>query len=199
VGAWIALAEPLDGAAPDSLDDVPHDILVAVLQQLDSPAGAGNAQVARLRYQVLVAASPLDFKPQLQALDSLVGTDYRLTPQLRLEYALLMFQEMRLDEADREFRALRKLWRETDIFVHVPARLRWLLQAGGERRRVSATAAYDQGYRAVARITDFGRIEVPYRPQEFGASDHRQGAKFSAYVSFGHNGPFLRPVTASRH
>ena len=199
VDAWIALAKPLDGAAPDSLEDVPRDVLRAVLQQLDSPAAAGNAQVAKLRYQVLVAASPLDFKPQLQALDSLVGTDYRLTPQLRLEYALLLFQEMRLDEADREFRALRKLWRETDIFVHVPVRLRWLLQAGGDRRRVSATAAYGQGYRAVARIADFGRIEVPYRPQEFGASDHRQGAKFSAFVSFGHNGPFLRPVTASRH
>lgn len=199
VGAWIELAKPLDGAAPDSLDDVPQDVLVAVLQQLDSPAGAGNAQVARLRYQVLVAARPLDFKSQLQALESLVGTDYRLSPQLRLEYALLMFQEMRLDEADREFKALRKLWRETDIFVHVPSRLRWFLQAGGDRRRVSATAAYEQGYKAVARIADFGRIEVPYRPQEFGTSGHRQGAKFSAYVSFGQNGPFLRPVTASRH
>lgn len=199
VGAWIALAKPLDGAAPESLDDVPRDVLVAVLQQLDSPAGAGNAQAARLRYQVLVAASPLDFKPQLQALDSLVGTDYRLAPQLRLEYALLLFQEMRLDEADREFRALRKLWRETDLFVQVPARLRWLLQAGGDRRRVTATAAYDQGHRAVARISDFERIEVPYRAQEFDASEHRQGTRFSAYVSFGHNGPFLRPVTAARH
>ena len=169
------------------------------MQQLESPAGAGNAQVARLRYQVLVAANPHDFKPQLEALDLLVATDYRLQPQLRLEYALLMFQEMRLDEANREFRALRLLWRETEIFVQVPARLRWLLQSDGERRRVSATAAYDHGFRAMARVADFGRIEVPYRPQEFGANDHRQGTKFSAYVSFGHNGPFLRPVTAARN
>ncbi len=199
VSAWVALAKPLDGTAPDSLDEVPGDVLVAVLQQLESPAGAGNAQVAKLRYQVLVAANPHDFKPQLDALDLLVATDYRLQPQLRLEYALLMFQEMRLDEANREFRALRSLWRETEIFVQVPPRLRWLLQPGGERRRVSATAAYDHGFRAMARVTDFGRIEVPYRPQEFGANDHRQGTKFSAYVSFGHNGPFLRPVTAARH
>lgn len=197
VGAWIALAKPLDGAAPESLDDVPHDVLVTVLQQLENPAGSGNAQVARLRYQILVAASPLDFKPQLKALDSLVGTDYSLPPQLRLEYALLMFQEMRLVEADREFRALRNLLRQTDIFVHVPTRLRWLLLPGGERRRVLAIAAYDHGHRAVARLTEFGRIEVPYRPQEFGISNHRQGAKFSAYVSFGHNGPFLRPLTAT--
>lgn len=199
VGAWIALAKPFDGTAPDSLDAVQQEVLAAVLQLLDNPAGAGNAQIARLRYQLLVAANPFDFKAQLQALDLLVGTDYRLPPQLRLEYALLMFQEMRVAEADQEFKALRKLWREADIFVHVPTRLRWLLQPGGERRRVSATAAYDQGYRAVARIADFGRIEVPYRPQEFGANDHRQGTRFSAYVSFGQNGPFLRPIAAARH
>lgn len=199
VSAWVALAKPLDGTAPNALDEVPGDVLAAVLQLLGSPAGAGNAQVAKLRYQVLVAANPHDFKPQLEALDLLVGTGYRLQPQLRLEYALLMFQEMRLDEANREFRSLRTLWRETEIFVQVPVRLRWLLLPGGERRRVSATAAYDHGYRAMARIADFGGIEVPYRPQEFGASDHRQGTKFSAFISFGHNGPFLRPVTATRH
>lgn len=199
VEAWIALATPLEGNTPSSLDDVPHDVLMSVLQQLENPTGAGNAQVTRLRYQVLVAAKPLDFKSQLEALDSLVGIDYRLSPQLRLEYALLLFQEMRLDEADREFRSLRKLWRDTDIFVNVPTRLRWLLQGNGDRRRVTATAAYEQGHRSVARITDFGRVEVPYRPQEFGSSGHRGSSRFSAYVSFGHNGPFLRPVTASRH
>ena len=26
--------------------------------------------------------------------------------------------------------------------------------------------------------------------------DYRAGARFASHVSFGHNGPFLRPVTA---
>lgn len=199
VGAWTALAAPFGGRAPESLDEVPTDVLTEVLRELDHPAGAGNAQVARLRYQVLVAAAPLDFEPQLQALDLLVATDYRLPPQLRLEYALLLFQQMRTDEADRQFKALRALWCERDIFVQVPDQLRWLLQPGVDRPRgVTAVAAYDHGHRAMARVREFARFDVPYRPQELGVREHRPGTVFSAHVSFGHNGPFLRPVNAPR-
>ncbi|RCM97461.1 hypothetical protein PA57_00860 [Pseudomonas aeruginosa] len=199
VRAWIALASPFAGHAPETLNDVPADALAEALRELDHPAGAGNAQVARLRYQLLVATAPLDFESQLQALDLLAATDYSLPPQLRLEYALLLFQQMRAGEADRQFRALRRLWRETDIFVHVPDRLRWLLISGDSHLRVvTAIAAYDQGHRAMAQVREFGRIEVPYRPQEFGVREHRAGTMFSANVSFGHNGPFLKPINAAR-
>ena len=198
VNAWIALAAATGGRAPDSLDEVPATALADVLRTLDNPVAAGNAQVARLRYQVLVAVAPFDFEPQLQALDLLVGLDYRLTPQLKLEYALLLFQQMRTGEGDQQFRDLRALWRETDIFVNVPDRLRWLLEPGGEPRVVTAIAAYDHGQRAMARVREFARSYVPYRPQEFSVREHKQGAVFSAHVSFGHNGPFLRPVNAPR-
>ena len=199
VAAWLALAAPFGGRAPESLNDVPADVLAQVLNELERPAGAGNPQVARLRYQVLVAAAPLDFERQLQVLDLLVATDYRLPPQLRLEYALLLFQRMRTDEADRQFKALRALWRETDIFAQVPDQLRWLLTADGEKRRVvTAVAAYDFGHRAMARVREFARFDVPYRPQEFGVREHRPGTVFNAHVSLGHNGPFLRPVNAPR-
>lgn len=199
VGAWIALATPFAGHAPESLNDVPAEVLAEALRKLDHPAAAGNAQAARLRYQLLVATAPLDFESQLLALDLLVATDYSLPPQLRLEYALLLFQQMRADEADRQFKALRRLWREADIFVHVPDHLRWLLMPhDGQLRVVTAIAAYDQGHRAMARVREFGRIEVPYRPQEFSVREHRAGTVFSAHVSFGHNGPFLRPINAAR-
>lgn len=200
VAAWVSLAASLGGRAPTSLDEVPPDVLSDVLRKLDQPTGAGNAQVAGLRYQLLVAAAPLDFEPQLQALDLLVITDHRLHPQLRLEYALLLFQLMRTDEGNRQFKALRALWRETDIFVFVPDRLRWLLEPGSDQPRiVKAVSASDYGHRAMARVGEFGRFDVPYRPQEFGAREHRPGTKFSALVSFGHNGPFLRPLGTSRH
>lgn len=197
VGAWIALATPLGGHAPGALNELPKEVLHETLAALEHPAGAGNAQVAKLGYQVLVAAEPLDFERQLKALESLIATDYRLTPQLRLEYALLLFQQMRTEEGNREFRALRALWRETDVFAQVPDHLRWLLEPGGERPRVvNAVAAYDFGHRAMARVRQFGRFEVPYRPQEFGARAHATGTVFSAIVSLGHNGPFLRPLSA---
>lgn len=198
VGAWITLREPL-GRAPDSLDELPTEVLEKVLQQLDHPAGVGNSQVVRLRYQILAAVVPYDFEQQLQSLELLVATDYRMSPQLRLEYALLLFQQMRADEANQQFKALRVLWRETDISVQVPLPLRWLLSPNSNQPRVvTATFAHDHGHRAMARVTEFGRIEVPYRAQEFSVREHRPGAKFSALVSFGHNGPFLRPVNATR-
>ncbi|WP_456119708.1 hypothetical protein [Xaviernesmea oryzae] len=200
VRAWIALAAPLGGRAPSSLEEVPRDILDAVLAELNHPAGAGNPQVLRFKYLVLVAIAPFDFVRQAEVLDQLIASDYRLSPQLRLEYALLLFQLMRTDEADRQFRALRKLWRETDIFGQVPERLRWLLQPGDHRPRVvNAVAAYDHGHRAMARVREFARFDVPYRPQEFGVREHTPGMVFAAHVSFGHNGAFLRPVTARPH
>lgn len=199
VAAWLALAAPFDGRAPESLNDVPPEVLTEVLHELERPAGAGNAQVARLRYQVLVAAAPNDFERQLEALELLVGTDYRMPPQLRLEYALLLFQRMRTEEADKQFKVLRALWRETDIFAQVPDHLRWLLTPEGDKRRVvNAVAAYDYGHRAMARVREFARFDVPYRPQEFGVREHRPGAVFAAHVSLGHNGAFLRPVHAPR-
>ena len=199
VGAWITLTTPFGGRAPELLGDVPSDALMEALRELEHPAGIGNAQVARLRYQVLVAAAPLDFKRQLEALELLVSTDYRLPPQLKLEYALLLFQQMRTQEGHQEFKTLRMLWRDTDIFVQVPDRLRWLLEPSSDRPRiVTAVSAYDHGHRAMARVREFTRFDVPYRPQEFGVREHRPGNVFSAQVSFGHNGPFLRPVGVPR-
>jgi len=200
VAAWISLSAACGGRAPQSLEDVSKEVLANVLELLDHPAGAGNSQVAKLRYQVLVASDPYDFDRQLQTLDMLVATDYRLSPQLRLEHALLLFQKMRAEEANQQFKSLRTLWRETDITGQVPDHLRWLLVADSDQRRViTAVSAYDYGHRAMAKVREFGRFDVPYRPQEWGVRVHRPGTTFSAYVSFGHNGPFLRPVNAARH
>lgn len=200
IDAWIMLAKSADGHAPTSLNIVPDQVLQSVLKVLESPEGAGNPQVAKLRYQVLVSVAPLDFDSQLMVLNELVATDYRLSPQLRLEYALLLFQKMRTEEANREFKSLRRLWRDTDIYVHVPSRLRWLYHPGGTSRYVvNAVSAYGHGQKAMAKVREFGQIVVPYRPQEFDVREHQLGTKFSAYVSFGHNGPFLRPVSAHQH
>ncbi len=198
ISAWAELASLGEGRAPGPLDEIPAEVLGRVLNILDHPAGAGNAQVAQLRYQVLVAAIPREFDPQLQTLDLLVNINYRLSPQLQLEYALLLFQQMRTEEGNRQFKKLRGLWREIDAFVQVPHRLRWLLQPGNDKPRVvQAVPAYDHGHRAMARVREFGNFDVPYRPQEFGLHEHRSNAVFSALVSFGHNGPLLRPTNAS--
>lgn len=200
LSAWNTLLLACDGRAPESLETLDPKVLQAVMDVLDSPAGAGNIQVAKLQYQVIVAAAPFDFKKQLEVLEPLAKIDNRLSAQLRLEYALLLFQNMRTQESNSQFKLLRKLWREADSFGQVPPRLRWLLQADGQNRKVvSAMSAYDHGHRAMARVRDFGIIDIPYRAQEFGVQEYRSNQTFAACVSFGHNGPFLRPVNAARY
>ncbi|MGH2398056.1 MAG: hypothetical protein ACRDFW_14005, partial [bacterium] len=100
-------------------------------------------------------------------------------------------------EGDKIFHSLRQLWRESEHFVYVPERLRWLRDADSEAlKTVHAVTGSDYGHRALARVQEFGRRLVPFRPEEFGFRDLRPGLSFACHVSFGHNGPFLRPVTA---
>ena len=100
-------------------------------------------------------------------------------------------------EGDRVFRDLRRLWRENEYFVEVPNRLRWLRDSDGETvKTVQATVGSDRDLRPMARVSEFQNLVAPFRSEELGLRDVRPGVRFSCHVSFGHNGPFLRPVTA---
>lgn len=200
LAAWSTLLLACDGQVPETLEALDSEVLSRILNILENPVGAGNVQIGKLQYQIAVALAPLNYKKQLEILEPLVKVDSRLPAQLRLEYALLLFQNMRTEESNSQFKLLRKLWREADSFGQVPSRLRWLLQADGQGRRVvAAMSAYDHGHRAMARVRDFGSIDIPYRSQEFGVQEYRSNQSFAACVSFGHNGPFLRPVNAARY
>lgn len=119
---------------------------------------------------------------------------------MRLEYAIVLFQCGRALEGDKTFRALRQLWRESEHFVEVPERLRWLRGPDGKSlKAVKATVSADYGTRFMARVQEFGSALVPFRPEEHGLRNPRVGTGFTCHVSFGHNGPFLRPVTAGSH
>jgi hypothetical protein len=169
------------------------------LEALAHPVGRGNMQVIRLSFDLLCVGQPYAFKAQLELVEQLNATDYRMVPQLRLEYAILLFQNGRSVEGDKVFRALRQVWRDSEQFVQVPARLRWLRSANVDvLQTVQATTGSDYGNRAMARVQEFGNALVPFRQEEFGFRDLKPGLRFACIVSFGHNGPFLRPVTAHR-
>ena len=125
VQAWIALAA--GRRMPDvTLADIPENDVARALERLGHPAGRGNMQVIRMTYDLLCAQQPFAFDKQLELLEQLVATDYRLSAQLRLEYAILLFQNSRSQEGDRIFRELRRLWKESEQAVQIPDRLRWL-------------------------------------------------------------------------
>jgi hypothetical protein len=197
IKAWVNLAEGVEYWSGTALTEIPQSNRKKALDVLEHASGRGNMQVIRLTYDLTCIENPNAFPRQLELAEQLQATDYRITPQLRLEYAILLFQNGRAVEGDKVFRALRRLWRESEHFVHVPDRLRWLRDAGGESlKTVQAIAASDYGHRAMARVQDFGNQVVPFRIEEFGFHELRPGTRFAAHVSFGHNGPFLRPVTA---
>jgi len=198
VQAWFALTngDDAEGRVED-LAKIPTANKLQALEVLQHPLAKGNMQAIRLAFDILAATQPYAFKEQLELVQQLQATDYRLTPQLRLEYAVLLYQNTRASEGDRAFKALRQLWKESEHFVQIPERLRWLRTADGNGLQVvSALTGSDFGNRAMARVQQFGNALVPFRPEEHGLRDLRPGTRFSCHVSFGHNGPFLRPVTA---
>jgi hypothetical protein len=198
IEAWFALTNGGDAAGRvEDLAEIPAANKDRALEVLQHPLAKGNMQAIRLTFDILAATRPHAFKEQLDLVQQLRATDYRLTPQLRLEYAVLLYQNTRASEGDREFKSLRELWRESEHFVQIPERLRWLRTADGSGLQVvTAVTGSDFGNRAMARVQQFGNALVPFRPEEHGLRDIRPGTRFSCHVSFGHNGPFLRPVTA---
>jgi hypothetical protein len=180
------------------LEDIPAENREAAASMLSVEALLGNAQAVKLRYMLLVIDKPRNLDLQLELLQSLQDSGPAFTPQMELELAVLLFQRERPYDGDRSFLQLRRMWRRGQHFVEVPARLHWLLDPmGSDRRQVRAKVSTNADGRSFARVAEFQNIEVPFRSHEFSQERLRPGSVFSAYVSFGHNGPFLRPLTAA--
>lgn len=197
VQAWLILAESRLRQTDWSLAEVPIQAQECALEILANPAGQGNLQILHLQYDLTCNCRPYDYKRQMELLEPLRLSEYWISPQLQLEYAILLFQTGRANEGDKAFRSLRRLWQTSDQFVLVPYRLRWLRAADGRTPQiVRATSGSEYGTRAFALVREFANARVPFRPEEHGFADSRPGLTFSCYVSFGHNGPFLRPLSA---
>jgi hypothetical protein len=195
--AWRILSKDVEYRSGIALSSIPKLNRMRALEMLSHPIGRGNMQVLRLSYQLTCATYPHDFKKQLELLEQLESTEYRVSPQQKLEYAILLYQNNRAKEGDKVFRILRQLWRESDHFVQVPIRLRWLwAEDGVTLKKVTSFVDSDYGFRAMARVQEFVKQAVPFRSEEFSLTNMRLGSKIICHVSFGHNGPFLRPVTA---
>ncbi|MDG9668388.1 hypothetical protein ONV78_11640 [Hahella sp. CR1] len=195
---WVELTKDSDFSDGLVLGDVPKDRRERAIEILSHPAGMGNMKVIRLSYDLICIDQPGSFQKQLELVEQLQGIGYRITPQLQLEYAILLFLNNRPLEGDKIFSNLRSMWKESEYFVQVPSRLHWLKQDGLSKRKVvHATSGSDYANKAMARVSEFQNILVPLRPEEFSYREIRPGMKFTCYVSFGHNGPFLRPATTN--
>ena len=195
LNAWITLFDDV-ASSEFSLEDLPRANRLRAIDELDHPAGRGNSQVVRLTYELTALTFPLDFHRQLSCLEQLQGVHGSESPQERLEYAILLFEVGRPMDGEKVFAELRRLWRDTDHFVRVPDRLRWLLDDDGSAKVVQAVVRPDGVGRPMGQIQQLRNCRAPFRPEEFGIRGPSVGMRLSCMVSFGYNGPFLRPVTA---
>ena len=195
--AWHILSRDDEAEIGEHLLDIPLHTADEALAALEHPSGKGDVQILRLRYGVLSSARPFEFRRRIELVEDLQATDIRLSPQLRLEYALLLYQVGRAVEGDEQFRDLRRLWRNSEHFVRVPTPLDWLRDDETETLLpVQAIVDSDQSHRPMAKVREFGNRVCPFRPEEFDVRNMRPGHRFRVRVSFGHNGPFLRPLGA---
>ena len=153
------------------------------------------------RYELTVASDRWAFTEQLPILDALELNLPRMPLQLRLERAILLHQANRHQEANELYEQVRRASREpaNQEFVVVPEHLEWLAvrQAGtGQlvKRVCDARATGRKGeYRNWAKIPQLQNTEVPYNPREF-SGNLAPGQAFKCYLSFGYNGPLIKPV-----
>ena len=196
--AWVALAEGVDYRDPTALAEIPRTNRVRALAILGHEAVRGNMLALRLSYDLLCSVRPFAYEAHMEHLEQLVvHSEYRFHAQLRLEYAILLYQSGRALEGHSLFRELRQLWRDHDHFVDVPSRLHWLRDSSTKGlRTVHAVVGPGGVSRSFAMVSEFQNLQVPFRAAEFSGNPSRSGTRLTARVSFGHNGPFLRPVTA---
>lgn len=195
VHAWLTLSERENEQSEWSLTDVPIQKQEKALEILAHPVGQTNTQILTLRYELTSNCQPFNFKQQITLLEPL--TRSWMLPQLQLEYAVLLFQVGRANEGDLAFRKLRRLWQTSEFFVHVPERLHYLRTSDGTAQLiVHAINSSEHGTRAFAIVQEFSKLKVPFRPEEHGLVNLRPGVAFRCFVSFGINGPFLRPISS---
>ncbi len=180
------------------LADYPLENRLNAATRLAHPLLLSNPQAVRLRYLLACMDRQSDFALQLELLEALEESHGVFTPQMRLELAILLHQVGRHHEGARQFHGLRALWREGRHYVEVPQRLRWLAaRSGQDRQQVHATIAARGDARDIARVREMQSEQVPFRSREFGQERIRPGVLLTGFISFGHNGPFLRPLTAT--
>jgi tetratricopeptide (TPR) repeat protein len=198
VAALKALVEGVARFDGMQLSDYPSDNRIHAAERLACQVLLGNPQAVRLRYLLTCLDRPFDFALQLELLESLEGGAGSFTPQMSLELAVLLHQRDRHHEAARKFRELRQLWRQEEHYVEIPSRLRWLLvRDKTDRRQVHARVSINGEGRYYANVRELQDGDVVFRPQEFGQQRLRAGMVVNGFISFGHNGPFLRPLTAT--
>lgn len=194
--AWLELRANLAPGEPLEFGDLTDRQIDKALSLLDQiPAGQRKPLDLRLAYDLRVHKAPYDFVQQLDLIWEISREPGQLDYQSRLELAILLYQVGRAEEGSALFDDLRRDIRKADAFVSVPDRLRVLRKPNsGEALICQASFSRVDGYgKQWAKVQELRRGEAPFNSNEFGKSRMEPRERFHCIVTFGPNGPFLRP------
>ena len=82
--AWLELAHGVDWISGTAVGDLPEENRRKAIVILQNPIARGNMLVIRFSYDLSCANDPFCFTRQLDYLEQLQSTDYRMTAQMRL-------------------------------------------------------------------------------------------------------------------
>jgi hypothetical protein len=193
--AWLELRANLRPGEPLNYGDVDERQIDRALDLLDEiPAGQRKPLDLRLAYELRVQKSPNDFPKQLELIEEIARESKQLDNQSRLELAILLFQVGRAEEGSVLFNSLRRDIRNSDTFVSVPDRLRVLRKPNSAQPLVcqASFARVDAYGKQWAKVQELNRGEAPFNSIEF-KPNMGPRERFPCIVTFGPNGPFLRP------
>lgn len=194
--AWLELRAHLAPGEPLDYGDLDERQIDRALELLDEiPAGQRKPLDLRLAYELRVHKSPNDFSRQLELIEEISRESRQLDHQSRLELAILLYQVGRVPEGSALFNSLRRDIRNSDAFVSVPDRLRVLRKPNSGQSLVcqASFSRVDSYGKQWAKVQELGRTEAPFNSYEFNKPRMAPRERFPCIVTFGPNGPFLRP------
>lgn len=193
--AWFCLLDNIDTIDSLNIEAFPKDNIDQALRVIEGTPLARNWLLLKLHYDLAVAREPMSFEKQMSILDELQGAGFTPPPQMELESAIILYQVGRNKEASVKFSDLRRRLKESDAYVFVPTRLRWLYATGTAKKQVcEAIVSEDSGNRSWAKVQVLN-TSIPFRPEEFGRRDMNSRERFNCHISFGIKGPFIRPAS----
>ncbi|EIA1618867.1 hypothetical protein K6809_002501 [Vibrio parahaemolyticus] len=193
--AWFCLLDDIDVIDSLNIESFPTTNIDNALRVIEETPSARNWLLLKLYYDLAVSQEPMGFEKQISILDELQGAGFTPPPQMELESAIILYQVGRNKEAASKFADLRRRLRDSDAYVFVPNRLRWLYVRGTSKKQVcEAIVSEDMENRSWAKVPALDN-SVPFRPEEFGRRGMRSRERFSCHINFGIKGPFIRPAS----
>ncbi|MBA2708398.1 MAG: hypothetical protein H0U59_11410 [Gemmatimonadaceae bacterium] len=192
------LAYPARFSGPTARPSAPREAL-GLLNRI--PADRVTWRSRLLVYQLVSESMPRDFAARLEAADELAAmTGFPWPFQIKLEYAILLFQMGRHRDGQQSFAQIREMLVSRSGAVAVPNELRYLADpksafASPLRTSILVTNTSSVGRNYYGIPHGWGAVEIPFRPYLFARQRIVPRDDLDCLIQFSLFGPQAVPPT----